>query len=339
MTSIASVAELVQLLMQVERDGLRALRPPQAPAKSGRAKARPHEVSHPRYGLWFRGQAVGGRTLTPRVFRHGSRSGVVETHVTNQFRVDIPHEALDAKNPFEWLCLMQHHGAPTRLLDWTENPLVALWFAAGGWARTSRETKDDGELFVLNALDLNEASIDKRLIVHPYAESVRIRSAMAMCGNLQELAHYIRIHTRARVRTEDGKVMVRFTEELAVELESYCRPIAVWPSRSHQRVVVQAARVTLHGGKDPEICKAGTIPAPLGIETVLGKRSNSLISVKIPFEAKDQILRELFYLGIRDATLFPELDHQLRHIEELYTYTSEGQRQLFLDRGDGNFFR
>jgi hypothetical protein len=105
--------------------------------------------------LWFRGHSRSDWSLTPSLARNINNLPK-ETELIKRFiQLAVPHLTDDVpKNDWEWIFLMQHHRVPTRLLDWSESPLAALWFAV--CSTNTDETQSDGAFWCLSPLQLNK---------------------------------------------------------------------------------------------------------------------------------------------------------------------------------------
>ncbi|MDX2221681.1 MAG: FRG domain-containing protein [Rhodospirillaceae bacterium] len=100
--------------------------------------------------VWYRGQGNAEWGLVPTIARENG--GITaESPLITRFKQNALGLLEDRPtNEWEWLFVMRHYGVPTRLLDWSESPLVALFFAA------TFEPNRDGAVWCLLPIELNK---------------------------------------------------------------------------------------------------------------------------------------------------------------------------------------
>lgn len=121
--------------------------------------------------LYYRGISTDAELL-PKIFRKLEDKGYLEEEkILKAFKQCAKvYLNFNEEDNLEWLTYAQHYQVPTRLLDFTENPLVALFFAC--YKNQDKNDKNDGVIYIIaedkyNAL-YHESKIDSRDLLTDY---------------------------------------------------------------------------------------------------------------------------------------------------------------------------
>jgi len=140
--------------------------------------------AHPSPQWVFRGQSQHWPTK-PSVGRSPRYTLERELLLLTHFKRHAPPHVGSARlrNDWDWLFIAQHHGLPTRLVDWTVNPLVAAFFATD---ETARGARGAGEVTAVRVRDVGfydatdaavpPLAIEETRFVYPSALASRIVS-------------------------------------------------------------------------------------------------------------------------------------------------------------------
>jgi hypothetical protein len=177
-----------------------------------------------RFGPWFRGQQRSYWRLCPKLYReYGNYQAIkkdnIESEIREEFVVRAP--VLSETKPagddeWEWYFLMQHFGTPTRLLDWTEGALIALYFAV-----RDNFGYYDAAVWALDPYELNWRTIHRDEVIPP--------SAPGVTSNYRKL-----------VKPWLPAVFSRKSQLPR-------KPIAVLPTHIARRISTQRSCFTVHG--------------------------------------------------------------------------------------------
>lgn len=236
---------------------------------------------------FFRGHEDSSYKLESSIVRKGE---CLENELFKFFEMHAP-ENLDGMSNFEKLAIMQHYGCCTRLLDITENPLVALFFAC--------QKSTDGQIIIFSPI---------------------------MSTILQWNDDPVNFIAVLPLLTHDEKTeLTKLIFDGIVECKSPLFEKFDDSRKKHIKTILEKTGFVLKENFDfKEILFPRTVRAKTSFLRIKSQKGLFIIDplkrgydetafvagkILIPANSKKQILKDLDCLGINEFTLFPDLEH------------------------------
>jgi len=250
--------------------------------------------------LFFRGHANANYTLLPSVMRSKFWK-TNESIMYNELIINCPEDFEKCRTHLEKLVEMQHYGLPTRLLDITRNPLVALYFAC--------ESQFDcyGEIVLI--------SVDNRHIKYPQSDTVSILASLPLFSYEKQMEFYNYAVDPSIDDVTFNKLVSRLLHEVRLEKPAFQAEIRkqdllnsyiVYALKNNNRIIKQDGAFILCG---------------------LLNESNSLNQFRyrdkgkkviLLIDKKEKMLKQLENFSINHATLFPEIECVSEYIKDKF---------------------